>query len=119
MKFRVYKILKHTKVEGPGIRYCIWFQGCSKRCKGCWAKATWDFKKGIEYDTNGNIEFQGEYLNGKRWNGKGYNYEGEESYIINYGNSNGKIIEYHIDGRKKYEGEYINGKKKWKRKKIL
>ena len=51
MIFRVYHILKNTKVEGPYSRYCIWFQGCSKRCKGCWAKATWDFKKGIEYDT--------------------------------------------------------------------
>ena len=41
MKVRVHKILKKTKVEGPGTRYCIWFQGCSRRCKGCWAKATW------------------------------------------------------------------------------
>ena len=51
MKIRVYKILKHTKVEGPGIRYCIWFQGCSRKCRGCWAKATWDKNGGLEYDT--------------------------------------------------------------------
>ena len=51
MKIRVYKILKNTSVEGPGKRYCIWFQGCSKHCKGCWAKATWPKSKGIEYDT--------------------------------------------------------------------
>lgn len=51
MKFRVYKILKNTKVEGPGNRYCIWFQGCSRHCKGCWAKATWDFDSGKELDT--------------------------------------------------------------------
>lgn len=51
MKFRVYKILKNTKVEGPGHRYCIWFQGCSRHCKGCWAKATWDFSKGEECET--------------------------------------------------------------------
>lgn len=51
MKIRVYKILKHTKVEGPGIRYCIWVQGCSRKCKGCWAKATWDKNGGTEYDT--------------------------------------------------------------------
>lgn len=49
--FRVHYILKNTKVEGPYTRYCIWFQGCSKRCKGCWAKETWDFKKGIQFDT--------------------------------------------------------------------
>lgn len=47
---RVYKILKNTKVEGPGIRYCIWFQGCSRHCKGCWAKATWDKNGGKKID---------------------------------------------------------------------
>ena len=45
-------MLKHTKVEGPGVRYCIWFQGCSRRCKGCWAKATWSKKGGVEYDVD-------------------------------------------------------------------
>ena len=49
MDVRVYKILKHTKVEGPGIRYCIWFQGCSRHCKGCFAKATWSKSKGKFY----------------------------------------------------------------------
>ena len=47
---RIYKILKHTSVEGPGIRYCIWFQGCSKHCKGCFAKATWPKFGGTEHD---------------------------------------------------------------------
>ena len=50
MKVRVHKILKSTKVEGPGTRYCIWFQGCSRHCKGCWAKATWAHDGGEEFD---------------------------------------------------------------------
>lgn len=50
MKCRIHKILKHTKVEGPGLRYCIWFQGCSRHCKDCWAKATWDKNGGYEID---------------------------------------------------------------------
>lgn len=50
MKVRVHKILKKTKVEGPGVRYCIWFQGCSRCCKGCWAKATWAPDGGKELD---------------------------------------------------------------------
>lgn len=49
MKVRIYRILKQTKVEGPKTRYCIWFQGCSRHCKGCWAKETWDFSAGKEY----------------------------------------------------------------------
>ena len=56
MKVRIFKILKHTKAEGPGTRYCIWFQGCSKHCRGCWAKATWDFNAGIEYEAEDIIE---------------------------------------------------------------
>ena len=50
MKMRIYKTLKKTKVEGPGTRYCIWFQGCSRHCKGCWAKATWSPSGGEEVD---------------------------------------------------------------------
>ena len=41
MKLRVFNILKKTKVEGPGTRYCIWVQGCSRHCKGCQAVHTW------------------------------------------------------------------------------
>lgn len=45
----VYKIIKNTTVEGPGIRFCIWTQGCKKHCAGCWAKDTWDFGTGEKY----------------------------------------------------------------------
>lgn len=45
----VYKILKNTTVEGPGMRFCIWTQGCKKHCKGCWAKDTWKFGTGTKY----------------------------------------------------------------------
>lgn len=49
MAIYVYKILKRTKVEGPGVRFCIWTQGCKKHCSGCWAEETWDFDRGIAY----------------------------------------------------------------------
>lgn len=51
MKIRVYQIIKQTKVEGPETRYCIWFQGCSRHCKGCWAEETWPHDGGQELDT--------------------------------------------------------------------
>ena len=38
MNIRYFKILENTRVEGPGMRFCIWVQGCSRGCKGCWAK---------------------------------------------------------------------------------
>lgn len=56
MKLRVFNILKHTKTEGPEIRYCIWVQGCSIHCKGCQAVHTWSHKGGKIYDTKEIIE---------------------------------------------------------------
>lgn len=50
MKLRVFNIIKNTKVEGPGNRYCIWVQGCSRHCKGCQAVHTWAHDKGELYD---------------------------------------------------------------------
>lgn len=51
MILMTYKILQTTKAEGPGVRFCIWTQGCSKHCEGCYARDTWDFDSGIPYDT--------------------------------------------------------------------
>ena len=56
MNLRVFKILKNTKVEGPGTRYCIWVQGCSNRCKGCQAVHTWSHKGGKLYETSDIIQ---------------------------------------------------------------
>ena len=41
MKINVFKILNKTTAEGPGKRFCLWVQGCSRHCSGCHAKATW------------------------------------------------------------------------------
>ena len=56
MKLRVFNILKTTKVEGPGVRYCIWTQGCSRHCKGCQAVHTWSHTGGILIDVEDIIE---------------------------------------------------------------
>lgn len=45
----VYKILPKTSAEGPGVRFCIWVQGCKKHCSGCRAADTWEFGAGMEY----------------------------------------------------------------------
>ena len=93
--------------------------------------------KGIEYSVNDNIEFEGEYLNGYRYNGKGYDLNNNIVYELKNGcgyvkiyhdlinrllfegeykdcirNGNGK--EYDIYGEIIFEGEYKNGKK-WNR----
>lgn len=53
----VYKILKKTKVEGPGVRFCIWVQGCKKHCSGCFAKDTWSFGSGQDYTVDELVDF--------------------------------------------------------------
>ena len=64
--------------------------------------------KGVKYYTNHKLKFEGEYLNGKKWNGKGYNIDGNLEFELK--NGNGKAKEYYDDGKLKFEGEYLNGK---------
>ena len=45
-----------------------------------------EHEKCKEYYFNGKLRFEGEYLKGKKWNGKGYNYEGQLAYKIKDGN---------------------------------
>ncbi len=33
-----------SRIYGPGLRFVIWVQGCSIRCKDCWNKEMWDFE---------------------------------------------------------------------------
>ena len=70
--------------------------------------------KGKEYSTDNELLFGGEYFNGKKWNGKGYDINGEKIYEIH--NGKGKIKEYDFSGELIFEGEYLNGEKNGKGK---
>ena len=49
--------------------------------------------KGKEYYNNGSVLFEGEYLKGCLWNGKGYNINGQIEFEIKEGK--GYIKEYY------------------------
>ncbi|MEX2681255.1 MAG: 4Fe-4S single cluster domain-containing protein [Candidatus Sigynarchaeota archaeon] len=42
-------IATHSKIHGPGTRFVIWLQGCSRLCKGCANTDLWPFDKGKKY----------------------------------------------------------------------
>jgi anaerobic ribonucleoside-triphosphate reductase activating protein len=43
---RLAGITSESVVDGTGIRYVIWAQGCIHRCLGCHSPNTWDFAGG-------------------------------------------------------------------------
>ena len=51
-KLRVAGIVSESVVDGPGIRYTIFTQGCRHHCKGCHNPQTHDFSGGYEVDTD-------------------------------------------------------------------
>ena len=67
-------------------------------------------KKGKFYFLHNKLEFEGEYLYDKKWNGKGYDENGNIIYELI--NGNGKVKEYGDYGYLKFEGDYLNGERK-------
>lgn len=50
MKIRIAGLTKESVVDGPGIRYVVFAQGCAHNCVDCHNKETHDFLGGVEID---------------------------------------------------------------------
>ena len=57
----------------------------------------------------GKLEYEGEYLFDRKYNGKGYDEKGNIIYELI--NGNGKVKEYDWEGRLIFDGEYLNGRR--------
>ena len=45
---RIAGTVRHSSVDGPGVRYVVFFQGCPHHCPGCQNPDTWDPGAGEE-----------------------------------------------------------------------
>ena len=45
---RVAGVIEESIVDGPGIRFVLFLQGCPLHCPGCQNPDTWDFSGGVE-----------------------------------------------------------------------
>ena len=70
-----------------------------------------DYRSKGKLYIKGKLEYEGEFLLRKKWNGKGYDKNGKIIYELKEGN--GKVKEYEDDDLI-YEGEYLNGEKNGK-----
>lgn len=47
-KLRIAGVVRESVVDGPGLRYVVFAQGCPHRCPGCHNPETWDPAGGYE-----------------------------------------------------------------------
>lgn len=56
MRLRIAGYVQESVVDGPGIRFVIFTQGCPHRCDGCHNPETWDFHGGREVEEEEIVE---------------------------------------------------------------
>ena len=63
VKARIHSFESFGAVDGPGIRFVIFFQGCGLRCKYCHNRDTWAINAGLEYTSDELISKISRYKN--------------------------------------------------------
>ena len=56
MKLNINNYISESYVDGPGIRFTVFTQGCIHNCPGCHNPQTHDFNKGVYFDNEKIVE---------------------------------------------------------------
>lgn len=78
---RIHSIESFGTVDGPGIRFVVFMQGCPLRCQFCHNPDTWDATKGIEYTSDQLIEEIKKYKSYMNFSGGGVTFTGGEPLL--------------------------------------
>lgn len=63
IKGRIHSFETFGTLDGPGIRFVVFMQGCPLRCMYCHNRDTWDPSGGMEYTTDDVLNKAKKYMN--------------------------------------------------------
>ena len=81
IKARIHSFESFGAVDGPGIRFVVFFQGCGLRCKYCHNRDTWATNAGMEYGVDDLIAKISRYKNYFTVSGGGVTLSGGEPLL--------------------------------------
>ena len=81
LKGHIHSFESFGAVDGPGIRFVVFFQGCSLRCKYCHNRDTWAINSGTEYTSDELIAKISRYKNYFTVSGGGVTLSGGEPLL--------------------------------------
>ena len=81
MKGRVHSTDSFGTLDGPGIRFLIFMQGCNHCCKYCHNRDTWNFNLGTLYTTDELLKIALKYKNYMKLSNGGITVSGGEALL--------------------------------------
>lgn len=75
---RIHSLESCGTVDGPGIRFVVFMQGCALRCKYCHNPDTWEINKGKEYTPEELMAEIRKYKSYMKFSGGGVTFTGGE-----------------------------------------
>lgn len=78
---RIHSLESCGTVDGPGIRFVIFMQGCALRCQFCHNPDTWDTTKGTEYTSEELMDEIIKYKSYMQFSGGGVTFTGGEPLL--------------------------------------